>query len=45
MGAEDVIDGIKGNWVNVVIPQGSKDKDGNEIKKSFYGWCFDGYLK
>ena len=43
-GVKDTIDGIKGKWVKVVVPKGSKDKDGKIIEKDFLGWCFDGYL-
>lgn len=44
-GVKDTIDGIKGKWVKVVVPKGSKDKDGKIIEKDLFGWCFDGYLE
>ena len=43
-GREDTIDGIASNWVQVSVPGGAKDKDGNAIEVGTAGWLFGGYL-
>ena len=43
-GREDTIDGIASNWVQVEVPGGAKDKDGNAIEAGMVGWLFGGYL-
>lgn len=45
IGKEDFIDKINGCWVKVLVSEGTKDKDGNEITEEITGWCFDGYLE
>ena len=44
VGAEDTIDGITGNWVQVEVQAGAKDRDGKAIAAGTTGWCFGGYL-
>lgn len=44
VGREEVIDGIKSNWVKVELTEDSFDKDGNKIIKGTTGWCYGGYL-
>ena len=44
VGAEDTIDGITGNWVQVEVQAGAKDRDGKAIAAGTRGWCFGGYL-
>ena len=43
-GRDDTIDGIASNWVQVEVPGGAKDKDGNAIEAGMVGWLFGGYL-
>lgn len=45
LGKEDNIDGINSKWVKVEIQNGSKDRDGKEIKAGTVGWCYGGYLE
>ena len=44
IGAEQTIDGITSNWVQVEVQAGAKDKDGKAIAAGTTGWCFGGYL-
>ena len=44
IGAEQTIDGITSNWVQVEVQVGAKDKDGKAIAAGTTGWCFGGYL-
>lgn len=44
VGKEEIIDGIKSNWVKVEIISG-KDKNGKELKSRLSGWCYGGYLQ
>ena len=44
IGAEQTIDGITGNWVQVEVQTGAKDRDGKPIDSGTTGWCFGGYL-
>ena len=44
VGAEQTIDGITSNWVQVEVQAGAKDKDGKAIAAGTTGWCFGGYL-
>ena len=45
IGAEQTIDGITSNWVQVEVQAGAKDRDGKAIAAGTVGWCFGGYLK
>jgi len=45
VGAEQTIDGITSNWVQVEVQAGAKDRDGKPIAAGTTGWCFGGYLK
>ena len=45
IGAEQTIDGITSNWVQVEVQAGAKDRDGKPIAAGTRGWCFGGYLK
>ena len=45
IGAEQTIDGITSNWVQVEVQAGAKDRDGKAIAAGTTGWCFGGYLK
>ena len=45
VGAEQTIDGITSNWVQVEVQAGAKDRDGKAIAAGTVGWCFGGYLK
>ena len=45
IGAEQTIDGITSNWVQVEVLAGAKDRDGKLIAAGTVGWCFGGYLK
>ena len=45
IGAEQTIDGITSNWVQVEVLSGAKDRDGKPIAAGTVGWCFGGYLK
>ena len=44
VGAEQTIDGITSNWVQVEVQAGAKDRDGKAIATGTTGWCFGGYL-
>ena len=44
IGAEQTIDGITSNWVQVEVQAGAKDRDGKPIAVGTTGWCFGGYL-
>ena len=45
IGTEQTIDGITGNWVQVEVQAGAKDRDGKPIAAGTTGWLFGGYLK
>ena len=45
VGAQQTIDGITSNWVQVEVQAGAKDRDGKAIATGTTGWCFGGYLK
>ena len=45
IGAEQTIDGITSNWVQVEVQAGAKDRDGKAIAAGTTGWCFGGYLE
>ena len=45
VGAEQTIDGITSNWVQVEVLAGAKDRDGKPIAAGTTGWCFGGYLQ
>ena len=45
VGAEQTIDGITSNWVQVEVQSGAKDRDGRAIAAGTTGWCFGGYLQ
>ena len=45
VGAEQTIDGITSNWVQVEVLAGAKDRDGKPIAAGTVGWCFGGYLE
>ena len=45
VGAEQTIDGITSNWVQVEVQAGAKDRDGKAIAAGITGWCFGGYLQ
>ena len=45
IGAEQTIDGITSNWVQVEVLSGAKDRDGKAIAAGTTGWCFGGYLE
>ena len=45
IGAENTIDGITGNWVQVEVLAGAKDRDGKPIDSGTVGWVFGGYLE
>ena len=44
IGAEQTIDGIISNWVQVEVQADAKDRDGKAIAAGTRGWCFGGYL-
>ena len=44
LGKQATIDGITGNWVQVGVQAGAKDRDGKPIAAGTVGWCFGGYL-
>ena len=44
VGAEQTIDNLTSNWVQVEVQAGAKDKDGKAIAAGTTGWCFGGYL-
>ena len=44
VGAEQTIDGITSNWVQVEVQAGAKDRDGKPIAAGTTGWVFGGYL-
>ena len=44
IGAEQTLDGITSNWVQVEVQAGAKDRDGKSIAAGTTGWCFGGYL-
>ena len=44
IGAEQTLDGIISNWVQVEVQAGAKDRDGKAIAAGTWGWCFGGYL-
>ena len=44
IGAEQTIDGITSNWVQVEVQAGAKDRVGKAIAAGTRGWCFGGYL-
>ncbi len=44
-GRKETIDGITGNWVQVEVQSGGKDRNGSPIPAGTTGWCFDGYLE
>ena len=45
IGAEQTLDGITSNWVQVEVLAGAKDRDGKAIAAGTVGWCFGGYLE
>ena len=45
VGAEQTIDNITSNWVQVEVQAGAKDRDGKPIAAGTTGWCFGGYLE
>ena len=45
VGAEETIDGITGNWVQVEVQAGAKDRDGKPIDAGTTDWVFGGYLE
>lgn len=44
IGKEDIIDGIKSNWVKIQIGGWVKDIKNNIIPKYTEGWCYGGFL-
>ncbi len=44
-GRKETIDGITGNWVQVEVQSGGKDRNGSPIPAGTTGWCFGGYLE
>ena len=44
VGAEQTIDNLISNWVQVEVQAGAKDRDGKPIAAGTTGWCFGGYL-
>ena len=44
LGKQATIDGITGNWVQVGVQAGAKDRNGKPIAAGTVGWCFGGYL-
>ncbi len=44
-GRQETIDGITGNWVQVEVQSGGKDRNGSPIPAGTTGWCFGGYLE
>ena len=44
IGAQQTIDGITSNWVQVEVQAGAKDRDGKAIAAGTTGWLFGGYL-
>ena len=44
VGAEQTIDNLISNWVQVEVQTGAKDRDGKPIAAGTTGWCFGGYL-
>ena len=44
VGAEQTIDNLTSNWVQVEVQAGAKDRDGKPIAAGTTGWCFGGYL-
>jgi len=45
VGAEQTIDNLTSNWVQVEVQAGAKDRDGKPIAAGTTGWCFGGYLQ
>ena len=45
IGAQQTIDGITSDWVQVEVQAGAKDRDGKPIAAGTTGWCFGGYLQ
>lgn len=45
IGKEEIIDGIKSNWVKVEVQKGAKDRNGKSIHAGTVGWVFGGYLE
>ena len=45
VGAEQTIDNITSNWVQVEVQAGAKDRDGQPIAARTTGWVFGGYLE
>ena len=45
VGAEQTIDNLISNWVQVEVQAGAKDRVGNPIAAGTTGWCFGGYLE
>ena len=44
VGAEQTIDNLTSNWVQVEVQAGAKDRDGKPIAARTTGWVFGGYL-
>ena len=44
-GKQATIDGITGNWVQVEVQAGAKDRGGKPIAAGTVGWVFGGYLE
>ena len=44
VGAEQTIDNLTSNWVQVEVQADAKDRDGKAIAAGTRGWCFGGYL-
>ena len=44
VGAEQTIDNLISNWVQVEVQAGAKDRDGKPIAAGTVGWCLGGYL-
>ena len=44
VGAEQTIDNLISNWVQVEVQTGAKDRDGKPIAAGTTGWVFGGYL-
>ena len=44
IGKEEIIDGIKSNWVKIKIGDSARDIKNNWIPKNTEGWCYGGYL-
>ena len=45
VGAEQTIDNLISNWVQVEVQTGAKDRDGKPIAAGTTGWVFGGYLE